>query len=74
MERFFRFLLALADVLCVLALLIVSYYGIKYVFVAGPIFFGTPAGYVAAGLVTFFFALPFALGVVEWIRSVIRWR
>ena len=32
------------------ALFFVSYYGIKYCFVAGPIYFGSPWGFIIAGI------------------------
>ena len=38
-----------------ISLLIIGYYGIKYTFVAGPIFFGSSAGIIIAYLVTFLF-------------------
>ena len=36
-----------------IALFIVGYYGIKYVFVAGPIFFGNPWGTIIGAVVAF---------------------
>ena len=36
-----------------IALFIVGYYGIKYVFVAGPIYFGNPWGTIIGAVVTF---------------------
>lgn len=38
-----------------IALLLVGYYGIKYCFVAGPIYFGSPLGIIIAGVVTVLF-------------------
>ena len=38
-----------------ISLFIVGYYGIKYSFVAGPIFFGSSVGIIVAYLVTFLF-------------------
>lgn len=38
-----------------ISLYIIAYYGAKYTFVAGPIFFGYPAGVIIAALVVFLF-------------------
>ena len=38
-----------------IALFIVGYYGIKYVFVAGPIYFGSPWGYIVGGVIVCLF-------------------
>lgn len=38
-----------------IALFLVGYYGIKYVFVAGPIYFGNPWGAIVGGIVVFLF-------------------
>lgn len=40
-----------------ISLFIVGYYGIKYTFVAGPIYFGTPVGAVVAPVITLLFVL-----------------
>lgn len=37
------------------SLFLVGYYGIKYAFIAGPIFFGDPFGVIAGGLVAVMF-------------------
>lgn len=37
------------------SLFLVGYYGIKYAFIAGPIFFGDPLGVIAGGLVAVMF-------------------
>jgi hypothetical protein len=49
----------LKDVLGTIAWFIVSWYGIKYLFVAGPIYFGNPAGYLVATFVMAFYLTPF---------------
>ena len=38
-----------------IALFIVGYYGIKYVFVAGPIYFGSPWGFIVGGIIVCLF-------------------
>ena len=38
-----------------IALFLVGYYGIKYCFVAGTIYFGSPLGAIIAGVVTVLF-------------------
>ena len=38
-----------------ISLFLVGYYGIKYTIIAGPIFFGSPAGAIIAALVVFLF-------------------
>jgi protein-S-isoprenylcysteine O-methyltransferase Ste14 len=38
-----------------LSLFFVGYYGIKYCFVAGPIYFGNPLGTIIAGVVVALF-------------------
>lgn len=38
-----------------IALFLVGYYGIKYVFVAGPIYFGNPCGTIVGGIVVLLF-------------------
>ena len=40
-----------------ISLLLVGYYGIKYMFVAGPIYFGSPAGVIVAWVVVLLFIL-----------------
>ena len=37
------------------SLFLIGYYGIKYAIIAGPIFFGYPAGAIIAALVVFLF-------------------
>ena len=39
------------------SLFLVGYYGIKYAFIAGPIFFGGPLGAIAGGLVAVMFII-----------------
>lgn len=63
-----NFLKRLLGILEGISLLIVAFYGIKYTFVAGPIFFGTPAGYIVAGVITFFFVFPFFMGFLDWYK------
>ena len=38
-------------------MLLVGYYGIKYVIIAGPIFFGTPIGTLVGGFVALMFVI-----------------
>lgn len=40
-----------------IALFLVGYYGIKYVFVAGPIYFGNPVGAIVGGFVALMFVI-----------------
>lgn len=63
-----NFLKKLLEILEGVSLLIIGFYGIKYTFVAGPIFFGTPAGYIVAGIIAFFFILPFFMGFLDWYK------
>ena len=68
MEKIAKILLfILKDVLGTIAWFIVSYYGIKYLFVAGPIFFGNPAGYIVATIITAFYLAPFVKKVLDKI-------
>lgn len=60
LEKIAKILLfILKDVLGTIAWFIVSWYGIKYLFVAGPIYFGTPAGYIVAAFVMTLYLAPF---------------
>jgi hypothetical protein len=38
-----------------ISLFLVGYYGIKYVMIAGPIFFGNPIGVIIGAVVAFLF-------------------
>ena len=52
MKDFLRKILVAVEYI---ALFLVGYYGIKYCFVAGPIYFGSPLGAIIAGVVTVLF-------------------
>ena len=54
MKNILKIILAILE--CI-SLLLVGYYGIKYVFVAGPIYFGPTAGLIVAWVVVLLFIL-----------------
>lgn len=65
MKSFFK---AIVGILEAISLFIVGFFGIKYLFVAGPILFGATAGYIVAGVITFFFIVPPIMGMLEWTK------
>lgn len=67
MEKFAKILLLILEVIMVVAWFIVSYYGIKYLFVAGPIYFGNPGGYLIAITIMAFYLCPFVKKVLDKI-------
>lgn len=68
MEKILKILLfILKNVLGTLSWLIVSYYGIKYLFVAGPIYFGNPAGYIIAIFIMAFYLAPALIKILDKI-------
>ena len=52
MRNVLKFVLGLLEYV---SLFLVGYYGIKYAFIAGPIFFGGSLGVIAGGLVAVMF-------------------
>ena len=54
MKNILKIILAILEYI---SLFIIGYYGIKYTFVAGPIYLGNPAGLVVALAIVLFFIL-----------------
>ena len=54
MKNILKIILAIFEYI---SLFIIGYYGIKYTFVAGPIYFGNSAGLVIALVIVLFFIL-----------------
>lgn len=66
MKTFWNIILYILEhILPFIAWFVVSYYGIKYTFIAGPIFFGTTAGYIIATVIVAFYLAPFIERLID---------